>query len=33
VVQDVDSAMPDTGFALTASYVQADVKLMLPRMG
>lgn len=26
VVQDVDSGVPDTGFALTASYVQADAK-------
>jgi hypothetical protein len=26
VVQDVDSGVPDTGFAPTASYVQADAK-------
>jgi hypothetical protein len=26
MVQDVDSGVPDTGFALTASYMQADAK-------
>jgi len=33
VVQDVDSGVPDTGFALTASYIQADVKAARQRNG